>query len=78
MASYDVLRDIVRNGSDLVLTTGINYDVLRELAELAAQSGSRLSVPTSMNYDVVRELSATYGKKITFINGLSSFEKPGK
>jgi hypothetical protein len=78
MASYDVLKEIVRNGSNLVLTTSISYDVLRELAAIAAKSGARLSVTTSMSYDVIRELSTTYGKSITFINGLGDFEKPDK
>ena len=75
MANYDVLREIVRNGSDLVLARPINYDVIRELAALAAQSGAKLTVPTDMNYEVVRELSGTYGRSIVFVDGLDAFEK---
>ena len=78
MASYDVLRDIVRNGSDLVLTTSINYDVLRELAAIAATTGAKLTVSTGINYDVLRELSSKYGKNIAFVNGLSDYEKSEK
>lgn len=40
MANYDVLREVVRNGSDLVLTQPINYDVIRELAALCGSVGS--------------------------------------
>ena len=75
MASYDVLREIVRNGSDLALCEAISYDVLTELAALAKQSGARLTVPTSMSYDLILQLSATYGKSVSFIDGLDAFKK---
>lgn len=75
MAAYDVLRDIVRSGSDLTLTHGIDYQVLRELASLAKTSGARLTVTTTMDYGVIKELSSRYGKSIAFIDGLDDFKK---
>jgi len=75
MASYDVLKDIVRSGSNLVLLQGISYDVLRELAALAEQTGAKITVPTSMSYDLIRELSSRYGNSISFIDGLEDFKK---
>lgn len=75
MASYDVLKDIVRNGSNLVLSHSINYDVLRELASLASASGAKLTITTSINDDVIRELSLRYGKVLTFVDGLEDFKK---
>lgn len=75
MASYDVLKEIVGNGSNLVLTSSINYDVMRELATIASKTGAKLTITTSINYDLLRELSATYGNTITFVDGLASFEK---
>lgn len=74
MASYDVLKEIVSNGSNLVLTKGINYDVIRELADRASATGAKLTLTTSISYDVLRELSSQYGNTITFIDGLDSFE----
>jgi hypothetical protein len=75
MAAYDVLREIVRNGSDLTIANAINYDVLRELAALAKSSGAKLTITTHMNYDVIRQLSSQYGKSVGFIDGLDKFEK---
>ena len=54
MSTYDVLKDIVRNGSNLVICQSINYDALREIAALAHKSGARITVPATMNYDLVR------------------------
>jgi hypothetical protein len=62
MASYDVLRDIVRNGSNLVVSSGISYDVLRELAAIASKTGA---ITTSISYDLLRELLAAYENTIT-------------
>jgi hypothetical protein len=78
MASHEVLRDIVRNGSDLILTTSISYEVIRELAALASASGAKLTVTTAMSYEFVREPSSEYGKSIAFMNGLDNYEKPSK
>lgn len=75
MASYDVLKEIVSNGSNLVISNGINYDVIRELAALAAVSGAKLTITTSISHDVIRELSATYRNTITFVDGLDSFQR---
>ena len=75
MASYDILREIISNGSDLTLCSSINYDTLRELASLAKRSGAKLTVTTAMSYDMIRELSSTYGKSIAFVDGLNKFEK---
>jgi hypothetical protein len=75
MASYDVLKDIVRNGSSLIISKGISYDVLHELAALASKSGAKLTITTSISYDVIRELSSKYGSALTFVDGLDDFKK---
>lgn len=68
MASYDMLREIVRNGSNLVLTDTVSYELLRELAAIAKKSGARLTIPIGISYDMLRELSASYGSVITFVD----------
>jgi hypothetical protein len=75
MAAYDLLKDIVRNGSDLTLYSGISYDVIRELAVLAQRSGARLTITTSMSYELIRELSAQCGRSISFVDGMDAFRK---
>lgn len=75
MANYDVLKELVSNGSNLILTSSINCDVLREIAHIASKSGAKLTVTTSMNYDVLRELSSKYRNTITFVDGINNFEK---
>jgi len=75
MANYDVLKQLVGNGSHLILCSGISYDALNEIAEIASRTGARLTVTTSMSYDVLTQLSQKYGSAITFIDGLGKFEK---
>jgi hypothetical protein len=69
MAAYEVLKEIIRNGSDLTLKTGIAYEVIEELAVLAKASGAKLTVTTNMAYEVVLGLSKKYGKAIAFVDG---------
>lgn len=75
MASYDVLKELVTNGSSLVLTRSISYDVLKELAAIASRSGAKITVTTAISYEVLRELSSKYKGTITFIDGLDEFKK---
>lgn len=75
MASAEVLKELVKNGSNLVLTSGINTEVLYELAEIAETSGARLSISTAVRSEVMIDLARRYGNKITFINGLANFKK---
>ena len=75
MASPNVLKQIVRTGSNLVLCRAITPDLLRELAAMAKKSGARLTVTTDVNPGVINELCTTYGNAITFIDGLGAFEK---
>ncbi|MFL7791584.1 MAG: hypothetical protein AB8I69_05540 [Anaerolineae bacterium] len=44
---------------------------------MAKGSGAHLTVTTDVNPGVINELSTTYGKAITFIDGLGAYEKPG-
>ena len=76
MASPNVLKQIVRSGSNLILSRPVTPELLRELASMAKTSGARLTVTTDMNPGVVNEMCTTYGKAITFIDGLGAFEKP--
>ena len=76
MASPNVLKQIVRKGSNLVLCRAIAPDLLRELASMAKTSGAHLTVTTAVNPGVINELCTSYGDAITFIDGLGAFEKP--
>jgi hypothetical protein len=75
MASAEVLKELVKNGSNLVLTSGISTETLYELAEIAERSGAKLSISTSVRSEVLIDLARKYGSKITFINGLANFKK---
>lgn len=75
MASSETLKELVKNGGNLVLTSGISTDILYELMELAEISGAKLSVSTSFRSDVLIDLARKYGNSITFINGLGNFKK---
>jgi dihydrodipicolinate reductase len=74
MASSAVLKELVKNGSNLVLTTGISSEVLYELAEIAERSGAKLSITTSMRSELLIDLAKKYGNSLTFINGLTQFK----
>lgn len=75
MASSEILKELVKNGSNLVLTSGIRREVLYELAEIAEASGAKLSISTTLSSDVLIDLARRYGNAITFINGLGNFKK---
>jgi hypothetical protein len=75
MASDEILREIVRNGSDLTLRGAASYSLMRELAQLASQSGAHLTPPTSLSYEFIKELSSTYGRTVAFVDGLDDFKK---
>jgi hypothetical protein len=75
MASPNVLKQIVRNGGNLVLCRPITPELLRELASMAKKSGAKLTVTTAMNPGIINELCTTYGNAVTFIDGLGAFEK---
>ena len=69
-SGHDILKDIIKNGSNLVLYKNISYDVLRELVNTAKTSGSKISIRTNIDYKLVRELSLLGGSSITFLDGL--------
>jgi len=75
MARAEVLKELVQNGSNLILTTGIRTEVLYELAEIAQVSGAKLTISTAMRSEVLIELARKYGNALTFINGLGDFKK---
>jgi hypothetical protein len=72
MASYEVLKEIVRNGSNLILYNSIDYDVMRELVQIARTTGSQVTLPTSISYDVISELSSLGKSNVTFMNGFDA------
>ena len=74
MASYEVLKQIVSNGSDLTLTHSVSYELVRELAAIASTTGARLTVTTHMSYELLLQLSSEYGRTIAFIDGLDKFK----
>ena len=76
MASPNVLKQIIKNGSNLILTRPIAPELLEALASAAKSSGAHLTVTTAVNPGVINKLSTAYGNDITFIDGLGAFEKP--
>jgi hypothetical protein len=52
-----VLKELVKNGSKLVLTSGINAKVLYKLAEIAENSGAELSISTALQSEVLTDLA---------------------
>jgi translation initiation factor 1 (eIF-1/SUI1) len=75
MATPEVLKTIVRNGSNLTIARGIPFVELNEIAALAKRSGASVTVSTAMPPANIQKLSEQYGKSITFIEGLDKFEK---
>ena len=75
MASIETLKQIVGNGSDLVLCTSRGTANVEELARIASKTGAKLTVTTKMAGELVERLSAQYTNTITFIDGLKTFEK---
>ncbi len=75
MASYDILKQIVANGSNLILYRSISYDVMVELVQIAKTSGAKITLPASIDYDVISKLSSLGGANVTFMNGLDAIEK---
>ncbi len=75
MASYEILKEIVSNGSNLILYEGISHNVMCELVQIAQTTGAKITFPASMNYDVIRELSSCGGNNVTFMNGLDAIKK---
>lgn len=75
MASYEVLKEIVTMGSNLILYRAVNYDVMRELVQIAQTTGAKVTFPTSMSYDTIRELSSFGKSNVTFMDGLDAISK---
>ena len=75
MTRAEVLKELVQNGSNLILTTGIRTELLYELLEIAQESGAKITVSTAMKSEVLIEIARKYGNALTFINGLSNFKK---
>ena len=66
MARIETLKQIVGNGSDLVLCANRGHAVIEELAKIASETGAKLTVTTKMASEVVERLSAQYTNTITF------------
>jgi hypothetical protein len=75
MASYEVLKGIVRSGCSLTLCESIAYDAMLELAALAKMSGAKLTLTTSMAATTIGTLAQTYPGTVSFIDGLDNFKK---
>jgi hypothetical protein len=78
MATYEILKEIVSSGCNLILYKSISYDVMRELAEIAKRTGAKLTFTTTMSNEVIRELCVIGGNNITFINDLGALIKDPK
>jgi hypothetical protein len=72
--TYELMKDVVRNGSNLTIVGSIPYSLIRELAALARGSGASITVNADkLPYELTRELSG-YGSTMTFVNGLREYE----
>ena len=65
--SYDMLRLLVANGSNLILEDSISYEVLRELVNTATQTGSHITIDSAISYDIAKEISAIGRGNVTFL-----------
>ena len=65
--SYDVMRQIVASGANLILEDAISYEVLRELVESATRSGSHITIDAAISYEMVREIAAIGKGQVTFL-----------
>lgn len=75
MARSEVLKELVENGSNLILATSTRAETIYELAEIAQRTGAKLTIPASIRSEVAIDLSRKYGSTLTFINGLSDYKK---
>lgn len=66
--SYDMMKEIVANGSNLVLDNSISYDTLRELVIIAMRTGAHVTLPSNLSYDILRELTSMAGPVVTVVN----------
>lgn len=66
--SYEMMKTVVRNGSNLVIEDGVSYDLLRELVAIAVHSGATITIPGNISYDLITELTATGGEHVTVVN----------
>jgi hypothetical protein len=69
MASYDILREIVRSGANITFNTIPSHDLLRELVGAARQSGSHITLPSETSFQLIRELIVIAPKNLTFVDG---------
>ncbi|WP_186063906.1 hypothetical protein [Burkholderia gladioli] len=75
MATFDTLRTLLEQGSDVVLTGGLPHDKIILLAEAAQRSGAKLTVSASTASDFLINLSRRFGKTVAFVNGIDDLKK---
>ena len=65
--SYDIMKDIVASGSNLILEESVSYDLLRELVQMATRTGSQITIDGGISHDIIRELAAIGKGHVTFL-----------
>jgi hypothetical protein len=66
--SYDMLKIIVQNGSNLVLESSVSEDLLCELVNAATRTGSQTTINSDASYDLLARLTAAGGHNVTVVN----------
>jgi hypothetical protein len=66
--TYEMLRTIASNGSNLIMEAPVTYEMLRELVSIAKSTGAQITLPSGLTYDIVRELTALGGRSVTVVN----------
>jgi hypothetical protein len=62
--SYDMMRIIVQNGSNLIIEDSVDYDLLRELVAIAKETGARITIRDDLSYELLKELTSVGGNQV--------------
>lgn len=65
--SYDMMKVIVRNGSNLIIEDSVSYDLLRELVAIAKGTGATITIPDNLSYDLITELTGIGGNQVSVV-----------
>lgn len=66
--SVDMMKTIVRNGSNLIIEGSVSYDLLRELVAIAKETGATITIPDGLSIDLIKELTSVGGNQVTVVS----------
>jgi hypothetical protein len=65
--SNDMMRIIVRNGSNLIIEDSVNNDLLRELVSIAKETGATITIRDDLPYELIKELTSVGGNQVSVV-----------